>query len=40
VRAAYLDVALEYLPKGLALGIDRPLYFSVHPAAPTTEAPA
>lgn len=36
VRAACLDVALEYLPRPralFALGIDRPLYFSVHSAA-------
>lgn len=36
VRAACLDVALEYLPEPralFALGIDRPLYFSVHSAA-------
>jgi hypothetical protein len=33
-----LAVALDYLPKPRALVIDRPLYFSVHPAALTTEA--
>jgi len=36
VRAACLDVALKYLPEPralFALGIDRPLYFSVHSAA-------
>lgn len=36
VRAACLDVALKYLPKPkrtFALGVDRPLYFSVHSAA-------
>ncbi|MBO0858338.1 MAG: NAD(P)/FAD-dependent oxidoreductase [Chloracidobacterium sp.] len=36
VRAACLDVALEYLPEPRALfglGIDRPLYLSVHSAA-------
>jgi phytoene dehydrogenase-like protein len=36
VRAACLNVALEYLPRPralFALGIDRPLYFSVHSAA-------
>lgn len=36
VRAATLDVALKYLPKPkatFALGIDRPLYFSVHSAS-------
>src|SRR5262245_16179263 len=36
VRAACLHVALEYLPEPrslFALGIDRPLYFSVHSAA-------
>jgi phytoene dehydrogenase-like protein len=35
VKAACLDVALEYLPKPkatFALGIDRPLYLSVHSA--------
>jgi phytoene dehydrogenase-like protein len=36
VRAACLNVALEYLPEPralFALGVDRPLYFSVHSAA-------
>jgi phytoene dehydrogenase-like protein len=36
VRAACLNLALEYLPEPralFALGIDRPLYFSVHSAA-------
>jgi phytoene dehydrogenase-like protein len=36
VRAACLDVALEQLPNSralFALGVDRPLYFSVHSAA-------
>ncbi|HKQ76168.1 MAG TPA: NAD(P)/FAD-dependent oxidoreductase [Blastocatellia bacterium] len=36
VRAASLDVGLKYLPEPralFALGIDRPLYFSVHSAA-------
>ena len=36
VKAACLDVALEYLPEAralFALGVDRPLYFSVHSAA-------
>ena len=36
VKAACLDVALEYLPEPralFALGVDRPLYFSVHSAA-------
>ncbi|MFP5265523.1 MAG: phytoene desaturase family protein [Blastocatellia bacterium] len=36
VKAACLDVALDYLPKPkatFALGVDRPLYLSVHSAA-------
>ena len=36
VKAACLNVALEYLPEPralFALGVDRPLYFSVHSAA-------
>jgi phytoene dehydrogenase-like protein len=36
VRAARLDIGLKYLPQPratFALGIDRPLYFSVHSAA-------
>jgi phytoene dehydrogenase-like protein len=36
LRAAYLDVALSRLPRPatrFALGLDRPLYFSVHSAA-------
>lgn len=42
IRAACLDVALEHLPQPaarFALGIDAPLYFSVHSASATLAPP-